>query len=78
MIDMTRKSGVYECEIAQAGHRAFHVVNSHGEVGFIQYPTSWVTPGLVSRLLDDLERNDAVTTLHIVKRAALASPGPSS
>lgn len=61
--------GVYECEIAQAGHRAFHVVNSRGEVGYMQVPTAWVTRGFVRRLLHELDRQDR-TQLHLIKPGA--------
>lgn len=64
-----RARGVYECEIAQVGHRAFHVVNSKGEIGYIQAPISWVTRGFVRRLMQELDRQDR-TQLHVVKPGA--------
>lgn len=67
--ERTTPRGVYECEIAQAGHRAFHIVNSKGEVGFGQFPTPWVTRGFVRRLMQELERQDR-TELHLVKPGA--------
>lgn len=61
--------GVYECEIAQTGHRAFHIVNSKGEVGFLQFPNAWVTRGFVRRMLHELDRQDQIR-LHLVKPGA--------
>lgn len=67
--DNSPPRGVYECEIAQSGHRAFHIVNSKGEVAFVQFPTSWVTRGFVRRLLHELDRQDHVQ-LHLIKPGA--------
>ena len=61
--------GIYEVEIALAGHRAFNIVNTRGEVAFIQVPESWATRGFIRRLMWELDRQDK-TQLQLIKPGA--------
>lgn len=51
--------GVYEVEFPPFGMRAFNIVTSiPGEVGYVQFPSHWVTKARVAnlwRLLDHLD-----------------------
>lgn len=69
MTSMSFERGIYERDIAPAGHRIFDIVNSRGEVGYVEVPEHWVTRGFVRRLLQELDTQDK-NRLHILKPGA--------
>lgn len=59
--------GVYEVEFPPAGYRAFNIVDSHGDAGYIQFPAHWVTRDFVKNLwrrLDTLDPPTPALKLH--------------
>lgn len=53
-----RVRGVYELPFAPPGRRAFHLVASTGDVGYVDFPESWASRDLVRNLWKRLDRED--------------------
>jgi hypothetical protein len=61
------RRGVYELEFAPPGRRAFHLVASNGDVGYVDFPAHWANRDLVKNLWRRLDRDDPPPpTLHLV------------
>lgn len=56
--DQPRKRGVYELEFAPPGRRAFHMVASNGDVGYVDFPVHWANRDLIKNLWRRLDRED--------------------
>jgi hypothetical protein len=56
--------GVYELEFAPPGRRAFHLVSSDGNVGYVDFPEHW------GNLWKRLDREDPPAQLHIIPASA--------
>jgi hypothetical protein len=52
------RRGVYELEFAPPGRRAFHIVASTGEVGYVDFPAHWANRELIKNLWRRLDRDD--------------------
>lgn len=50
--------GVYELQSAPPGRRAFHLVSSDGNVGYVDFPEHWASRDLVRNLWRRLDRED--------------------
>lgn len=61
------RRGVYELEFAPPGRRAFHIVASNGDVGYVDFPAHWASRDLVKNLWRRLDRDDPPRPqLHVI------------
>lgn len=62
-----QRRGVYELEFAPPGRRAFHIVASNGDIGYVDFPAHWANRDLIKNLWRRLDRDDPPRPhLHVI------------